>query len=44
MLRSEEPDAGNPHVRICGSPGLATARGHPTVFRLLAGWFGLSGR
>jgi len=34
MLRSEEPDAGNPHVRICGSPGLATARGHPTVFAL----------
>src|SRR6185437_6135720 len=21
---SEEPDAGNPHVRICGSPGQAT--------------------
>jgi len=23
-LRYEEPDAGNPHVRICGSPGQAT--------------------
>ena len=28
-LRPDEPDAGNPHVRICGSPGVATPRGHP---------------
>jgi hypothetical protein len=26
---SEEPDAGNPHVRICGSLGWVTTRGHP---------------
>ena len=27
----EEPDAGNLHVRICGSPGGAIPRGHPTA-------------
>ena len=27
----EEPDAGNPHVRICGSPGLVMAQGHPAT-------------
>ena len=26
---SEEPGAGKPHARICGSRGRATARGHP---------------
>jgi hypothetical protein len=26
----EEPDAGIPHVRICGGPGRATARVYPT--------------
>jgi hypothetical protein len=26
----EEPDAVVPHVRICGSPGRATAQGDPT--------------
>jgi hypothetical protein len=26
----EEPDAGNPHVRIRGGPGKATTRGYPT--------------
>ena len=29
----EEPDAGIAHVRICGGPGWATARGYPTVER-----------
>jgi hypothetical protein len=29
-LRLEEPDAVVPHVRICGSPGRATARGDPS--------------
>ena len=28
---TEEPDAGNPHVRICGSLGGAILRGDPTV-------------
>jgi hypothetical protein len=28
----EEPDAGIPHVRICGGPGRATARVYPTPF------------
>ncbi len=28
---SEEPDALVAHVRICGSPGPVTARGHPTA-------------
>src|SRR5690606_12044418 len=27
----EEPDAGILHVRICGSPGRVTARGHPAT-------------
>jgi hypothetical protein len=26
----EEPDAGMPHVRICGEPGRVTARVYPT--------------
>ena len=26
----EEPDAGIPHVRICGGPGRTTARVYPT--------------
>ena len=26
----EEPDAGIPHVRICGGPGRVTARAYPT--------------
>jgi len=26
----EEPDAGIPHVRICGGPGRVTARVYPT--------------
>src|SRR5690242_14222013 len=29
----EEPDAGIPHVRICGSPGGAILRGHPAGAR-----------
>jgi hypothetical protein len=28
---SEEPYAVVPHVRICGSPGRATASGHPAI-------------
>ena len=28
-LQLEEPDAGNLHVRICGSPRRETAAGHP---------------
>ena len=32
----EEPDAGIPHVRICGGPGRATARVYPTPSRLVA--------
>ena len=28
----DEPDAVVPHVRICGSPGRATSRGHPATF------------
>ena len=28
----EEPDAGVPHVRICGGPGRETSRGYPSVF------------
>jgi hypothetical protein len=27
----EEPDAGNPHVRVCGSPGGAIPRGDPAT-------------
>ncbi len=31
-----EPDAGNPHVRICGSPGGVSPRGDPAVDEALA--------
>ena len=31
---TEEPDAGNPHVRIRGSPGSANSRGHPSLLEL----------
>jgi len=34
---SEEPYAVVPHVRICGSPGRATASGHPAIGLLGAG-------
>lgn len=27
----DEPDAGNPHVRVRGSPGGAIRRGHPAA-------------
>ena len=30
---TEEPDAVIPHVRICGGPGAANARGYPTPSR-----------
>ena len=33
---SEEPDAGMPHVRICGGPGAATLRGYPITKILLS--------
>jgi hypothetical protein len=28
--RIEEPDAGIPHVQICGGPARETGRGYPT--------------
>ena len=34
----EEPDAGIPHVRICGGPGRVTARVYPTPMHAAPMW------